>query len=97
MINCRHCDRECEGFSRGLCRPCWRKKDIRDLHPMEIRQTAGIRHSDEDATEAELDALIESRRPTMPGGDMREPQLLDVPRCVAAGKGISVRRKRENW
>jgi hypothetical protein len=95
MTNCRHCKRECEVFSRGLCRPCWRRKDIRDLHPMVIEQRLGVRVAEADQTIEQLDALIESRRATMPRGDMRERQLVDVPRCVAVGRGFRVTSRRE--
>ena len=63
-MTCQHChERECNA-ARRLCRRCWADRGIRCQYA-QIRKTwtaddgAGM-------TEAELDALVEERRATMP-------------------------------
>jgi hypothetical protein len=86
-VNCKRCDSNADHLARGLCRKCYRK------HAFRYDLADG--YTDPDQTEAELDAMIAEQLPTMPGGDMRERQLVDVPRCVAVGRGFRSTHRRE--
>ena len=98
MKNCRHCSRPYIWMERGLCRSCYKNPDVKCLYAK--LPCGGSRqkkeHRENDETEAELEALIASRRHEMPGGDRRRPVgTVDVPRCVLAGRGFRVTHRRE--
>lgn len=74
---CRHCGRLVSartalGASRRLCNRDYRDRAVRSWYPVptHLRRTRGPdkrpRRVDREPTEAELDALIAERRPTMP-------------------------------
>lgn len=60
---CVHCKFRKAWRARGLCNECYENTDIRAQHPPRHKQQA---RDLDNATESELDALIDSRRPTMP-------------------------------
>lgn len=63
--NCRHCGKNRSLKSRALCDSCYNRKVIRAQYPClkEVGRGSGDHH---DETLEELEALIDSRRATMP-------------------------------
>lgn len=79
MDGCLHCGKRLPVMARGLCQRCYKDKAVRVLYPPAVRRyTPPAR----EATEEELDALVESRRPTMPGRDPGEAEA-EPPPCAA--------------
>lgn len=64
---CKHCHHKKANRPRGLCWTCYYRTGVRELYPSESKFCpGGMTGSSGRMTEAELDALIESRRSTMP-------------------------------
>ena len=59
---CRHCQKKPANRGRGLCWACYYTPGVKELYPVAAKN----RKDRGEATEAELDALIAERRPTMP-------------------------------
>lgn len=64
-VICRHC-MERALYQRGLCYRCFNTLSIRAKYPARKSGTAGREKVEPVETLAELEALIESQRPTMP-------------------------------
>jgi hypothetical protein len=69
---CRHCLRLCNARPRGLCFTCYESREIRAMYPRHDpcgKEIDDDGHPTASMTMAELDAFIEMRRATMPGGN----------------------------
>ena len=91
-------------ITRGLCKPCWRRPEIRCQYPMAHNRRKASETTPEDISEEALDALIASQLPTMPGCNRGENERLlgTLPRAVSFGRGIDSSRfrakpRKGNW
>lgn len=66
-MTCRHCGKGKVCRPRGLCWRCYYTPGVRDLYPSTSKfNPHKDKHDRGGETLEELEALIESRRPTMP-------------------------------
>ena len=66
-ITCKNCRKWRYACGRGLCATCYKNRAVRDQYPAEPTVNRGRQNGTPEPTEVELDAMIEERRPTMPG------------------------------
>ena len=102
--NCIHCKTMAVDIARGLCRPCWRKPEIRCKYPLLHNRRKASTTTPEDITMEALEALIAERLPTMPRDRSDKAAVVGVyiPRAVTTGRGIDSRSyrmkpRRGNW
>jgi|GEM_PF-5086776 len=79
---CRHCVECLAVRPRDLCSTCYYDPKIRRMYPRRPGGTGG-----DDITEAELDAMIAERLPTMPR-EPRDEVRETLPAAVARGIGV---------
>ena len=97
-MNCQHCHRVYVSLVRGLCRPCWRDKGIREQYPMKHCRETRIDAAPEDISTEALEAMIAENYPTMPQDDHERKFSYmpdDLPRVVLLGLGIRSSYRRE--
>jgi hypothetical protein len=95
---CRHCRAAVgrpEGVARGLCRRCYGDGAVRAKYPPLYRPRKGRKiayRAPAGETEADLDALVESRRATMPDqmGRVPEPYQMRTLRPLYRHNGSKV-------
>jgi len=88
LPKCVYCGERAANGSRGLCKPCWSVPEIKQWYPPKSTNSGNSRP---EPTAEQLDALIASRLPTMPGKYHNDGDAVETHRHVPLVGQILVR------